>query len=79
MPTMNTPIRLTAEDRAKIAAIQQWTGLPSLAAVLRYCIHGVHDGFVEAIQEGELEPAGPPGHPGGSTPGPHEEQPAASQ
>jgi hypothetical protein len=64
MATVNTPIRLTPEDRAKIADLQEWTGLPSLAAVVRYAVHGVHDGFVTALQEGEIEPAGTPGHPG---------------
>jgi hypothetical protein len=79
MATTNTPIRLTAEDRAQIADIREWTGLPSLAAVVRYAVYGVHDGFVVALREGGIEPAELPGHPGGSTPCPHEERPTGSQ
>jgi hypothetical protein len=56
MATTNTPIRLTALDRAKIAQLQKWIGLPSLAAVVRYTVHAVHDGFLAECQKAGIEP-----------------------
>ena len=69
MATTHTPIRLTAEDRAQIADLPEWTGLPSRAAVVRSAVHGGQDGFVVALREGGLEPAeARPAHPHGERP-----------
>ena len=54
MPTTNTPIRLTDEDRAKIAEIQEWCGLPSMAAAVRFAIQRAHHGFVVAPREANV-------------------------
>jgi hypothetical protein len=56
-------VRWTPEDLAKIADLRQWTGLRTRAEVLRYCLDGVHAGFVVALQEGDLELAELPGDP----------------
>ena len=38
MPTTNTPVRLTESDRAKIEAVRERYGLPSLAAAIRFSV-----------------------------------------
>jgi hypothetical protein len=40
--TTPTQIRLTDEDKAKIEAIRQRFGLPSMAAAIRYAVETVH-------------------------------------
>jgi hypothetical protein len=40
--TTNTPIRLTGADRAKITAIRERYGLPSLAAAVRFAVDRLH-------------------------------------
>ena len=40
--TTPTQIRLTESDKAKISAIQERFGLPSMAAAIRYSIETVH-------------------------------------
>lgn len=40
--TVNTPIRLTESDRAKIEVIRERFGLPSLAAAVRYAVDRTH-------------------------------------
>lgn len=45
MPTKGTPatpIRLTAEDKAKVEGIRERMGLPSAAAAIRYAIDREH-------------------------------------
>ncbi len=38
MPTTPTQMRLTEDDRSKLAAIQERMGLPSMAAAARYSV-----------------------------------------
>ena len=37
--TKATPIRLTVEDKAKLAQIRERMGLPSMASAIRYAIN----------------------------------------